>query len=283
MWMLQPAAEPIQITIALPQTLVESLGVGAEVLAKYLTELAETGGNDPASHPPPLPILCRICERSIVPWWFEKHSDLCVQEHKAEMNVQMVQENLTEHRHAIVKVLDALETRNGRPGSGDSSPAVGPVPEYKGMLIGSSSAPLSAISSNPASHSGSPVRSHSPSALGLGHARARSFAVRRPLARILEVILDLCDTALDINVPSYKEFKSESDEDFRTQSPQSESRISQVNHWQQPSNLESEPGLAALSLDTEALARAKVETVNRQQGIIEYAERVRQECMAEVD
>jgi serine/threonine-protein kinase RIM15 len=92
MWMLQPATEPLRIEISLPQSLVDSLGIGAEILAKYLTDLAEDDSNDPQNHPPPLPVLCRVCERSIVPWWFEKHSDLCVQEHKAEMDVQMVQE-----------------------------------------------------------------------------------------------------------------------------------------------------------------------------------------------
>ena len=282
MWMLQPAAEPIQITIALPQTLVESLGVGAEVLAKYLTELTEAGGNDPANHPPPLPILCRVCERSIVPWWFEKHSDLCVQEHKAELDVQMAQEALAEHRHAIVKVLDALEAQRSRGASGDSSPALNPLPEYKGLPIGPPSNPSSGASSGPTSHPATPTRSRSPAA-GLGHARAKSFAVRRPLARIVELILDLCDTAVEISIPAIKDTKSDGEDEFRTQSPQSESRIAQVMQWQQPTSLEQEPGLAALSVDTEKLARAKVEAVHRHRVIIEYSERIRQEYIAEVD
>ena len=282
MWMLQPAAEPLQITIALPQSLVESLGVGVEVLAKYLTELAENGANDPGHHPPPLPILCRVCERSIVPWWFEKHSDLCVQEHKAELDVQMAQESLAEHRHAIVKVLDYFEAHQSRGTSGDNSPALGPVPEYKGLPIGPASTPSSGQSSGPTSHPATPNRSRSPAA-GLGHARARSFAVRRPLARIVELILDLCDTALEINVPAIKDTKTDAEDDFRTQSPQSDSRISQVMHWQQPTSLDQEPGLASLSLDTETMAKAKVEAVHRHRVILEYSERIRQEYIAEVD
>lgn len=282
--MLQPAAEPIQITIELPGTLFESLGIGAEVLAKYLTELAESGANDPGNHPPPMPILCRVCERDIVPWWFEKHSDLCVQEHKAEMDCQMVQENLAEQRHAIVKVLDAFEARNTRPSSADSSPAILPRPEYKGMPIGPASTPSSGMSSHLASNTASPNRSRSPSALGLGHARSRSsFAPRRPLTRIVELILDLCDTAMEINPPSIKETKTELDEEFRTQSPQSESRISQVLSWQQPSSLENEPGLLQLAQDTEKLAKTKVEAIHRHQVILEYSERIRQETIAEVD
>ena len=283
MWMLQPAAEPIHVTIALPRSLVVTLGVGAELLAKYLTDLAEAGATDPAHHPPPLPVLCRICERSIVPWWFEKHSDLCVQEHKAELDLQMAQESLAEHRHAIVKILDAFEARKARGGSAENSPALVPIPEYKGLPIGPHSTPSSGLSSGPTSHPATPTRSRSPAAMGLGHSRAKSFIVRRPLARIVELILDLCDTALEIGIPAIKETKKDTEEDFRTQSPQSESRITQVLQWQQPSSIEQEPGLAALSVDTEKMARAKVEAVHRHRVIIEYSERIRQEYMAEVD
>jgi serine/threonine-protein kinase RIM15 len=285
MWMLQPATEPIRVEISLPQTLADSLGIGAEILAKYLTELAEEGVHEPEHHAPPDPVLCRVCERSIVPWWFEKHSDLCVQEHKAEMDVQMVQESLSEHRNAIVKVLDAFEARQGRPFVIEHSPSPRPQPEYKGQPIGPSPPTSSAVSSGPSSHAASPNRSRSPSVQGLSHARARSFVVRRPLVRIVELILDLCDTALEISVPSIKDTKSTEEEEgeFRTQSPQSESRTSQIMQWQQPSSLENEPGLLALAADTEKLARAKVESVRRHQYILEYSERIRMEYMAEVD
>ena len=283
MWMLQPATEPLRIEISLPQTLVDSLGIGAEILAKYLTELAEDSVNEPENPPPPPPVLCRVCERSIVPWWFEKHSDLCVQEHKAELDVQLIQESLTEHRNAIVKVLDAFEARQGRPRPNDGSPLLTPLPEYKGMPIGSSPPSSSAVSSGPPSKATSPTRSRSPSNLRTSHNRSRSFVVRRPLVRIVELILDLCDTAIEVNVPAIREDKPTSEEFPKAQSPQSESRISQVLQWQQPSSLEHEAGLLVLAQDTEKLAKAKVEAVHRHQFILEYAERIRQEYMAEVD
>ncbi|PGH14654.1 AGC protein kinase [Polytolypa hystricis UAMH7299] len=285
MWMLRPSSGPREVTIDLPPLLVESLGVGAEVLANYLTVLAEVGINDPAHHPPPMPVLCRICERQITPWWFEKHSDLCLQEHRAEMDVQMAQDNLNDHRHYIVRVLDALEARRSRSGSADGSPFLGPQAEYKGLSIGPSpSTPSSGLGSGSSSSSGTPPRSRDPSSSGLapsglGHARARSFAVRRPLARIVELILDLCDTALEISTPALKESRAEAGEEIRTQSPQSESRISQVLQWQSPSSntLEQEQGLAALSVDTETVARAKVDAVLRHRRIVEYSERIRVE------
>lgn len=296
MWMLRPFTEPREVTIDLPPLLVESLGVGAEVLANYLTTLAEAAANepDPSKHPAPTPVLCRICERQITPWWFEKHTDLCLQEHRAEMDVQIAQENLTEHRHAIVKVLDALEARQGRPlVDNDGNVVPLPQPEYKGLPIGPSpassapsSAPLSGLSSAP----GTPPRSRDHSATGIGPARPRSFTVRRPLARIVELVLDLCDTASEISMPMIKEsVRAENGDEFRTLSPQSESRISQVLQWQSPSSntLEQEQGLAALAGDTEQVAKAKVDAVVRHRKIVEYAERIRieytvlvEECIA---
>ncbi|MCJ1474331.1 rim15, signal transduction response regulator [Lambiella insularis] len=276
MWMIRPSSGPREITIDLPELLVESLGFGAEVLANYLTELADVGVNDPANHPPPLPILCRICERQITPWWFEKHSDLCLQEHQAEMEVQLGHEALADHRNAIVKVLDALEARKGRPTSNELSPSPSLPAEYKGLSIGPVSSPSSSSTSGRASPA-TPPRSREQSNTGLGHARAKSFAVRRPLSRIVELILDLCDTAMEIKTPMISDTKQNADGEFRTQSPGSESRISQVLGWQTPSSstLENEQGLAALSSDTERLARAKVEATLRLRRIIEYSERIR--------
>ncbi|PHH87860.1 hypothetical protein CDD83_8313 [Cordyceps sp. RAO-2017] len=271
MWMLRPWSRPHEIKIDLPEVIVESLGSGAEVLASYLTRLAESGGDDSeAREAPPPSVLCRICERQISPWWFEKHTDLCLQEHRAEMDVQMAQESLTEHRHAIVRVLDDLEARKSRSMAMVGDPHSGPMAEYKGMPIG----PPPSTQSSPGT---SLARSRDRTS-GFGHARARSFAVRRPQARIVELLMDLCDTAIEISNPAIKESTSQQDDgDFRTQSPQSESRISQVLQWQSPSTntLEQEQGLALLCSDTEKVARAKVDAIFRHRKIIEYAERIR--------
>ncbi|KAH8592013.1 putative Serine/threonine-protein kinase cek1 [Bisporella sp. PMI_857] len=277
MWMIRPWIAPREIQIDLPAVIVESLGSGAEVLASYLNTLAEAGVDDAAKLPPPLPVLCRICERQIPSWWFEKHSELCLQEHKAEMEVQMCQENLTEHRHAIVKVLDALEARKSRPLSGDQQPLVPPAAEYKGFPIGP--ATISSSSSGTASPGTPAGQSRERPASGFSHSRARSFAIRRPQARIVELLLDLCDTAIEISTPAIKEALAQTPGEFRAQSPQSESRISQVIHWQSPSTntLEQEQGLALLCSDSEAAAKAKVDAVLRHRRIIEYSERIRME------
>lgn len=274
MWMIRPWIAPREIKINLPPLIVNSLGSGAEILASYLTQLAESGLEDDKEHPSPQPVLCRICERQIPPWWFEKHTDLCLQEHTAEMDVQMAQESLIEHRHAIVRVLDALEARKSRSLTGEPSPL--PIAEYQGLPIGP---PIVSNSSSSTTSSPSPAAGRSRDrSSGFGHARGRSFAIRRPQARIVELLLDLCDTAIEISTPAIKDSSSHAPE-LRTQSPQSESRISQVTQWQSPSTntLEQEQGLALLCADTEKVAKAKVETVLRHRRVIEYAERIRVE------
>jgi serine/threonine-protein kinase RIM15 len=290
MWMIKPVVSR-EITIDLPAVLVESLGIGAEILANYLTLLADVGVHDPGNHPPPMPVLCRLCERQITPWWFEKHTELCSQEHHAEMEVQMAQEALNEQRGAIVKVLDSLETqaraRNTASEEGLPSPAI--PAEYKGMPIGAMSTPSSSPSSGRASPAvQSSSRSRDSSSNGFGHSRARSFAVRRPLARIVELVMDLCDTVMEISTPAIKDTKNFAPGEMRTLSPQSEGRIQQVLQWQSPSaqTLENESGLAMLCEDTSHLARAKVEAVFRHRQILEYSERIRieydilvQECI----
>lgn len=277
--MIRPWVPPREIKIDLDTELVDSLGSGASILASYLTRLAEEGLEDPIDPTPPQPVLCRICERQIPPWWFEKHTDLCLQEHQAEMEVQMAQESLIEHRHAIVRVLDALEARKSRSLAAEQIAL--PLAEYKGMPIGPP--PSSSSSPGTASPVTSGARSRERSS-GFGHARARSFAVRRPQARIVELLLDLCDTAIEVSTPAIKDSSTQKPGEFRTQSPQSESRISQVMQWQSPSTntLEQELGLALLCADTERIAKAKVDAVFRHRKVIEYAERIRIEFAIKV-
>lgn len=280
MWMIRPSIIR-EVTIDLPEILVESLGVGAEMLAQYLTALAEQGANNPSEHPPPLPVLCRICERQITPWWFAKHTELCWQEHDAEMQVQIAQDALSEHRNAIVKVLDALEAMSSQPRttSGDVSPQLPTPPEYKGMVIQPTSTPSSGTPSGRNSPASPPSRSRE-RPTGFGHHRARSFAVRRPLSRIVELVLDLCDTAMEINTPAIRDnTRAQSASEIRTQSPKSEGLIAQVMQWQSPSSgsTEHSEGFRLLCDDTNALARAKVEAVVRHRRILEYSERIRVE------
>jgi len=104
--------------------------------------------------------------------------------------------------------------------------------------------------------------------------------VRRPLARIVELVLDLCDTALEINTPAIKDTaRGQPAAEIRTQSPQSENRISQVLQWQSPTTGSSDhtEGLKLLCEDTNRLAKAKIDAVTRHRRVLEYSERLRVE------
>lgn len=279
MWMLRPWFAPAKLEIPIPIDIQEQLRSGAEILASYINTLAESGLEDPASHPPPLPQLCRICERQIPPWWFERHTEFCLEEHKAEMEVQACQERLLEHRDAIVKVLNALEARRTRQ-TNEQLLVSTPPAEYKGFPINET--PSTNPSSGTSSPGTPPNRSSERPTSGLNHIRARSFAVRRPRARMVELLIDLCDTALEINTPAIKDSSTQAPGEFRTQSPQSESRIQQVWQWQSPVVSEEEQGLSLLCSDSGRLAIAKAEAVIRHQRVIEYAERVRVETSVKV-
>lgn len=252
------------------------------MLAQHLNDLAESGADDPANHPPPHPVMCRICERQITPWWFEKHTEACTQEYRAEMDISTAQDALNEHRAAIVKVLDALDPdiRQGRPLPGELTTLAVPAAEYKGMPIKPTLSAPSSSDTNRASPAGTPPRSRDSSiSKSSHHSRSKSFAVRRPISKIVTLLVDLCDTALDISVPAIKSCNEEGEDGFRSQSPPSESRILQVQNWQTPSTATSdhEQGLMALITDTENLAQAKVDAVLRYREILEYAERIRVE------
>lgn len=271
-----------EITIDLPELLVESLGIGAEVLAKYLTDLADSGDTDPQNHPSPLPILCRICERQITPWWFEKHSELCLQEHKAEMDVQMAQESLTIHREAIVKVMDVLQYRPSRPASRDSLSQA--IAVYKGMPI----SPSSGVATHPSSGTASPVIPHALSASRdtslnpLHHLRSRSTAgIIRPNAKKVELMVDLVDTALDIAVPSNEGQDADvtDAEAARVRALESDKKLTSILHWKSMNDerLGNEPGLRMLVVDSEELAAAKVEAILRHQKLLDYSAKIRNE------
>ncbi|KAK8088919.1 hypothetical protein PG997_003880 [Apiospora hydei] len=253
MWMIRPWIAPREVKIDLPP-LIRSLGtmILKTTHHRCLSSVVFASAKFHHGGSKNIPIFC-------------------LQEHRAEMDVQMAQENLVEHRHSIVKVLDALEARKARPLSGEQQATL-PVAEYKGLSIGPTSTTSSPGTSSPAASS----RDRSGT---IGHHRSRSFAVRRPQARIVELLLDLCDTSIEVSTPAIKESGSQGSGEFRTQSPQSESRISQVLQWQSPGSntLEQEQGLALLCADTERVAKEKVEAVFRYRRILEYTERIRVE------
>lgn len=53
-------------------------------------------------------VLCRICERDVPSWFFAKHSEICHETHKLEMELMACNETLLELQHTVVALRDAL-------------------------------------------------------------------------------------------------------------------------------------------------------------------------------
>ncbi|KAK9237947.1 hypothetical protein V1525DRAFT_450077 [Lipomyces kononenkoae] len=254
MWILKPYVEPRRPVVDLPQTLIDSLGFGADFLASYLSRLSQTGITDPKDSPMQNPIMCRICERQIQPWWFERHSELCLVEHKAERDIQPCQDTLREHRASLFAILEQLEGQANHDG----------VVEYRGMPIVPS--PLHKSGSSPRF----PMLSH-----------LKHVSKHRSPVRTIEMLLDLCDMALLVNVPAlrdndHRESDGDSDYEIHVHSPESESRLKQVLSWRMPSTVEGE-GLLLLCRDTERIAKSKVEAILRLGNTITYSEKIQRE------
>ncbi|BFZ63627.1 rim15, signal transduction response regulator [Saitoella coloradoensis] len=300
MWVIRPLPNPRSLTLNLDPTLVSTLGVGAEVLASYLTDIA----SDPDTHPSeigdraPGSVMCRICEREIQSWYFERHSELCLVVHKAESEVQGAQDLGRDMRGVVVGVMDRLE-------GGDREV------EYRGLKVMPPPPPSITWGSGTGSAPGTPPRSprqSRPSALASSPVHSGG-GPRRPVQclRTLEVMLDLLDTALDISTPTIREdsetaaqVNEQGEWELRVQSPASEKRISQVLGFHRPSGpweMSFQPsssdggmgsgvgggdGLRLLCEDVEICARAKVDAVMRLRNAIQYGERIRQELYLQV-
>ena len=60
------------------------------------------------------PILCRICELEIPFWFFERHNETCNEIHRLEMDIDNVNEQLSETRNVIDEIKNIIEDNNGQ-------------------------------------------------------------------------------------------------------------------------------------------------------------------------
>ncbi|KAK9478378.1 PAS domain-containing protein-containing protein [Lipomyces japonicus] len=251
MWVLKPYREPITPVVDLPRTLVDSLGFGADFLAAYISRITQAGITDTENFPMQDPIMCRICERQIQPWWFERHSELCLVEHKAESEVQNCQDILRDHRTVLFEILEKADAQDENN-----------VPEYRGRAI-----PISR-------------RAHSNQKFTMSLKHLAKGHPKSPI-RVLEILLDLCDTSLEVSIPALRDNNlalpdSEGYYQIRVHSPSSESKVKQVLNWRCPSTIEDE-GLITLCRDTERFAKSKIESVLRLGNTITYSEKIQRE------
>ncbi|KAG5519964.1 hypothetical protein PMAC_000241 [Pneumocystis sp. 'macacae'] len=247
MWIARPVIDIESIVVNFDEGLIKTLGFGSHVLSHFLEALAN--GNPQKTTL--LPVLCRICERQIQPWFFEKHTELCTVLHRTESIVQECQDILQDHRKILENILNLIKENKN-----DSKIIL----EYKNYPI--KSIPIINILSKTSDS-------------------FYSHDTYISQIRLLEMLIDYCEIALKINLPAVKnEFADIPIDEIRVQSPESQKRISLIYNWCPP-NVE-DMGLYHLCKDTKTYISAKVDAVLRVQNIIQYSERIRQELDTQV-
>ena len=208
------------------------------------------------------PVLCRICERDIPAWFFEKHSEICNETHRLDMEIGECNEGLRELRRAIQDLHNRLESFTGQTAE--------PPLEYRGV----------SITTPPASN-------QPPSALeGLNRSisprQPAPASVRKQHLRALDSAIEVLQTACDISTPAIKdEYANEPIEKQRLLSPTSENKVVTVQQWRRPAL--DDTALDLLMVDVENAMRGKLSAVNRMLNTIVYVETVRQEWEERVE
>lgn len=291
MWILRPYVPPAPLSVDLPIDLTNSLGSGVNMMVSFLETLSESVMEDSDCVPSPLLELCRICEQHVPTWWFERHSDLCYVEHRIQSNIDSMHENLVDQRKTISGLLSSMEAFSrssqesptpGSPASSSSSSAssiqssklqtYGALSklEYRGLS-------LPTPEPNPHSRTSSPSRSpRTHTQIGsITRPLSRSFTSNRHFPiKLMELLLELCDLALEIKSPERPAHKDATF--FQLHSSETENKINQISNWTMP-QLENE-GLILLFQDTFKYAKQKMASILRMGDSIVYFQTVTNEC-----
>ena len=138
-WTIKPFIH-IDLDLTLPEQLISLLGFGSEIFEGYLVSLKELGIIDEDSVPQPKTILCRICEQNIPAWFIEKHSDLCIVEHRVSEDLQTCHDAISNQKDLILKLSENIwiqqsqisqNTNNSASVSPSSSPPSSSIKLYK--------------------------------------------------------------------------------------------------------------------------------------------------------
>lgn len=197
-------------------------------------------------------LLCRICERQVPTWFFEKHNETCNEEHRLEADIAACNERLSDLCQVVQKLNVAI----------DEADASRP-PEYQGLVV--YSLPDSVLdNASPTSN------------------QPHLVATRKVQHGLLEEAINVLTAAHEISTPSVKEEDADTPVHAqRVLSPNSEDRLSQVARWKQPPTEDRALSLLLSHVDTQV--RQKQIAVNRMRNTILYSERVRQEWEDKVD
>jgi serine/threonine-protein kinase RIM15 len=191
-------------------------------------------------------ILCRICEREIVTWFFEKHNETCDAVHRLEAEISECDECLGDLHQTVVKLNAEIEENS------PSSPT-----HYQGVLFFTL-----------------------PESLSNGHndipAGPQGVEMRKITRGHLEDVESTLAVAKQIETPSVRD--DEADLPFNVQrymDSESEERLARITRWQRPQT--ADRALALLFTHVEEQLRRKQKAIARMQSTIRYSEKTRHE------
>lgn len=303
MWTIKPFTH-IDVQLSIPPNLIDLLGFGAEIFEGYLQSVQDLGIIDEELVPQPKSILCRICESNIPAWFIERHSELCLVEHRIGEELQQCQDLLNDQKEELSSMIDALAASVALQ-SNMYNQAISPPNSVSGVIGMSSSlnssassisTSLSSSSSNAITalipphieYKGVPIscipQTSSPSfedspklanqVLKKNYMNQLNISRRYPY-NIIQRLLDLVNDALNIN-PALEvsdELTSENRFEF---SPNSERVINNILNWKLTETT-TDVGLMLLIEDTQTLTQNKIDIISRLISVLQYSNKIKHE------
>ena len=208
-------------------------------------------------------LLCRICEREVPAWFFAKHSEICHEIHRLELEIGTINEMLLELSESARALLTRLENDPASTSVAHDERATRGAHDmvYRGQVLA-----LPPATSVPSALEGVTK------AVPLERASSRAHAVKQA-AHLVEAALALLDTAMSISTPGVRD---DAPEDWtQLLSPRSERHVEALRTWQLPRTQDA--ALRMLADDVLEAATNKVHAVNRMRNTIVYVETVRME------
>ncbi|KAI5949544.1 RIM15 [Candida jiufengensis] len=304
MWTIRPFVH-IDLDLSIPLALIDLLGFGSEIFEGYLMNLKNLGISEEENVPQPKTILCRICENNIPAWFIEKHSDLCIIEHRADEHLQQCQDSIVEQRDLINKIIESLEFQAQLPlfqsnqqsssnqlqsslSSSSSPKSISPTTSSHSSMSSSSSddeanpssqlvheykgIPLPQVTS---SESSSPRLANKVLSKNF-HARNKSlmYSKKFPFGP-MQKIKEICDEAILINPPSTTNNNNDNNLNYISFSPSSEKSLNFVIN---PTTIEtSDLAIRQILEDTKVLVNDKLESLSRLTSILQYSAKIKKE------
>lgn len=304
MWIVKPWVPIQDVTLELSEELISTIGTfGVNLLESYMLYLTDMEITDESELPAPEMELCRICEEKVPNWWLEKHTELCLVEHRAEDFVYDRQEELHEHRKLLSNILETLHRKlAASPASPSNNSSSNSSLNSLGSLVASpiGSSSNSSVSSENSTNSSSssfvsvneykgyaipcgPQNTGQANNLPIIMQRRKSSGTLFPQIRFpfksLESVIAYCDEALKINPGEIRDDHSRGRNPNELHeiaySPISQNALNNLKELRLPAS--SDPAIHQITEDTKELVDKKLEALERYAHILQYVDRITKE------